>query len=61
MSESFYKHTVTGKVARLNDTFAAVFGDVLTSVDSPDGEVADKRSSKKSVTTKTDSPKEGND
>jgi hypothetical protein len=62
MSESFYKHAVTGEIALLNDRFAAVFGDTLTRVDSHE-DTAPKRTTKKQTASddNTDSPKEGND
>ena len=36
MSKHFYKHTVTGIVAELPDTFAAVFRDKLERVTKPE-------------------------
>lgn len=66
MTRHFYKHKVTGVVAPLNDSFAAVFGDRFERVGAPEKDdtktveqPAKKAAAAPADTNTADAPKEG--
>jgi len=61
MTRHFYKHLGTGLVAPLNDSFAAVFGDRLERVGTPDEAAENKTEAAPKTSAKTEdtAPKEG--
>jgi hypothetical protein len=70
MTRHFYKHSVTGLVASLNDSFAEAFGDKFERVGAPTNDTpkteaapakttADKPEDTASAKTEDTAPKEG--